>query len=139
MDVTLRSFIPGAVLSRLVAGESSWLAELRRITVLFVNLPMFDHNTPIEQAQIVARTLQTVLYRYEGSVNKISVDDKGTTLVAALGCRRWRTRTTRRVASRRRWRSCRLCARWGCAARSAWPAGRRSAARSAAPTGASIP
>src|SRR5262249_20332916 len=35
----LRAFIPGAIRTRLDAGQASWLAELRRITVLFVNLP----------------------------------------------------------------------------------------------------
>lgn len=85
MNTALRSFIPGAVLSRLVAGETSWLAELRRITVLFVNLPSVSHTTELAQAQQVVHTLQSVLYRYEGSVNKITIDDKGITLVAALG------------------------------------------------------
>jgi tetratricopeptide (TPR) repeat protein len=40
---------------------------------------------PLEQAQALMHTLQTALYRFEGSVNKLSVDDKGVTLVAALG------------------------------------------------------
>src|SRR5262249_32807702 len=80
-DSPLRSFIPGAVLSRLVAGEIAWLAELRRITVLFINLPVIDYATAIEQVQAVVQALQTVLYRYEGSLNKISVDDKGAVLV----------------------------------------------------------
>ncbi len=85
LDVLLRSYIPGAVLSRLVAEQTTWLAELRRITVIFVNLSAFDLATRFDQAQTVMQALQTALYRYEGSVNKISIDDKGTTLVAALG------------------------------------------------------
>ncbi|MEW6733286.1 MAG: adenylate/guanylate cyclase domain-containing protein [Acidobacteriota bacterium] len=82
---TLRSFIPGAIRTRLDAGQTDWLAELRRVTVLFVNLPEFNYQTPVELAQEAMSTLQTCLYRYEGSINKISVDDKGTSLVAALG------------------------------------------------------
>ena len=31
------------------------------------------------------RTLQEAIYHFEGSVNKLSVDDKGVTLVAAMG------------------------------------------------------
>jgi class 3 adenylate cyclase/tetratricopeptide (TPR) repeat protein len=87
MDATLRSFIPGAVLSRLVAGETAWLAELRRVTVLFVHLPNLHISGvgALDQAQATMWALQTALYRYEGSVNKISLDDKGVTLVAALG------------------------------------------------------
>src|SRR5258708_5548950 len=68
-----------------MAGQTGWLAELRRVTVLFVNLPSLNHTTTLEQAQLVASTLQTVLYRYEGSLNKLNVDDKGVTFVAALG------------------------------------------------------
>jgi class 3 adenylate cyclase/tetratricopeptide (TPR) repeat protein len=85
MDMLLRSYIPGAVLSRLVAEQATWLAELRRVTVIFVNLPVGDLATRFDQAQIAMQALQTALYRYEGSVNKISLDDKGVTLVAALG------------------------------------------------------
>lgn len=89
----LRGYIPGAILARLRAGHGSsdetisadWLAELRRVTVLFINLPDFNQNLPVEQAQTVMRRLQKALNHYEGSVNKLSVDDKGVTLVAALG------------------------------------------------------
>lgn len=85
LDSLLRAYIPGAVLSRLIAGQTSWLAELRRVTVIFVNLPAISHATPLDLVQSVMRTLQTTLYRYEGSVNKISLDDKGVTLVAGMG------------------------------------------------------
>jgi class 3 adenylate cyclase/predicted ATPase len=87
LEAPLRAYIPGAILSRLVAGQTDWLAELRRVTVLFVNLPGLDSRAPgaLDLAQQVIRALQTALYRYEGSFNKISVDDKGITLVTALG------------------------------------------------------
>src|SRR5262245_18642487 len=35
----LRAGLPGAIRSRLGAGQDSWLAELRRISVLFFGLP----------------------------------------------------------------------------------------------------
>ena len=38
-------------------------------------------------AQLVDAALQSAMYRYEGSINKLSVDEKGITLVAALGYR----------------------------------------------------
>lgn len=82
---TLKSLIPAAIHQRLEAGQSVWLAELRRISVLFVNLPGLTAETPIEEAHQAMRTLQTALYSYEGSVNKLSVDDKGVSLIAALG------------------------------------------------------
>lgn len=81
----LRPYIPGAIINRLTAGQSSWIAELRRVTVLFINLPDIDQHTELALSQNLARQIQRSVYRYEGSINKISVDDKGITIVAALG------------------------------------------------------
>ncbi len=86
MEAALHNYIPAAILARLAAQQSGWIAELRRVTVLFINIPGFgQENTTLAQAQTVMHALQEGLYRYEGSVNKISLDEKGVTLVAALG------------------------------------------------------
>jgi class 3 adenylate cyclase/tetratricopeptide (TPR) repeat protein len=86
-EQSLRDYIPGAILKRIDAGLTDWLAELRPVTVLFLNLPQLDVTTAEAQgrAHDVFRALQTILYRHEGSVNKLSVDEKGLTLVAAMG------------------------------------------------------
>jgi class 3 adenylate cyclase/tetratricopeptide (TPR) repeat protein len=84
-ESSLRPYIPGAIINRLTAGQSSWIAELRRATVLFINLPDIDQKTELAEAQNVARLVQRSVYRYEGSINKINVDDKGITIVAAMG------------------------------------------------------
>lgn len=84
-ESSLRPYIPGAIINRLTAGQSSWIAELRRVTVLFINLPGIDQKTELAEAQNLARLIQRSVYRYEGSINKINVDDKGITLVAAMG------------------------------------------------------
>ena len=84
-ESSLRAYIPGAIINRLSAGQSSWIAELRRVTVLFINLPDIDQNTELEKSQKIAQLIQRSVYRYEGSINKINVDDKGITIVAALG------------------------------------------------------
>lgn len=81
----LLAYVPPAAIDQLARGGSGWLAELRRVTVLFVNFPGLTPSTPLERAQAVMRELQTVLYRYEGTINKLSLDDKGASLVAALG------------------------------------------------------
>jgi class 3 adenylate cyclase/tetratricopeptide (TPR) repeat protein len=85
LENSLRPYIPGAVINRLTAGQSSWIAELRRVTVLFINLPNIDQNTELDVAQNISKLIQRSVYRYEGSINKINVDDKGITIVAALG------------------------------------------------------
>jgi class 3 adenylate cyclase/tetratricopeptide (TPR) repeat protein len=85
MAPALRGYIPGAVLSCLSAGYDDWLGELRVVSVLFVNLPELNYATPLEHAQQIMRYLQEELYRFEGHINKLNVDDKGTSLLAAMG------------------------------------------------------
>ena len=80
----LQAYIPSTVLTRLAAGQDDWLAELRSVTVLFINLAI-HHWTPLADAQAAIVAVQTVLSRFEGSINKLSVDEKGVSLVAALG------------------------------------------------------
>lgn len=86
LDV-LRGYVPAALVARLDAGQSDWVAELRRVTILFVNLHGIAYEAPdiLEQLQSCMNILQTILYRYEGSLNQFIVDDKGTLLIAALG------------------------------------------------------
>jgi class 3 adenylate cyclase/tetratricopeptide (TPR) repeat protein len=81
----LRSYIPGAIAKRIDAGQSDWLAELRRVTSLFINIPEMIHGTDPHLAQKIAEIIQSSIYRYEGSMNKIAVDEKGVSLLAAFG------------------------------------------------------
>ena len=87
MEPALRAYIPGAITARLAAGQTEWLAELRRASVLFVNLPDLtsDQALSLELADRTMRSIQTAIYRYEGSINRLGVDDKGVLLLAALG------------------------------------------------------
>lgn len=87
MEAALRPYIPAAILTRLDAGQSAWLSELRRVTVLFINLPDLNHFTAgaLDRGQAVLRELQRTIYKQQGSLNKLNVDEKGATLVAALG------------------------------------------------------
>lgn len=88
---SLQSYIPAAVLDRLAAGHEDWLSEMRKVVVLFIKLPRYGtsirhpYGRTIPEAQAVMEALQGALYRYAGSINKLNVDDKGITLVAALG------------------------------------------------------
>ena len=81
----LLPYVPAAIRAQLGAGKGAWFAELRRITVLFVNLPGVTHTTPIDEAQQMMSELQKTLYQFEGSVNKLSVDDKGVTFIGVMG------------------------------------------------------
>lgn len=82
----LQRHLPSAILERLLAGQDAWLGELRPLSILFVNLPeLSGEGIDPQRAQTTLRALQTALYRYEGSVNKFTIDDKGVSLIAALG------------------------------------------------------
>jgi class 3 adenylate cyclase/tetratricopeptide (TPR) repeat protein len=82
-EEALRAFIPGAVLTQLRGDPSRWIGELRRISVLFIGLPELGENLEFQHAVLCA--IQTALYRFEGSLNKVSLDEKGVVLVAAFG------------------------------------------------------
>jgi predicted ATPase/class 3 adenylate cyclase len=82
---SLLAYIPASIHRRLAAGQSGWLAELRTLTVLFVKLPGLGDATELDTRLSVMRAVQTELYRHEGSVNKLSVDEKGVAMLAALG------------------------------------------------------
>ncbi|WP_322510386.1 AAA family ATPase [Chloroflexus sp.] len=81
----LRSYVPKAILTRIDAGQTAWLAEQRHVTVLFAHLGNLTADTPLPVAQAALRAIQTCLYRYEGSINRLGTDNKGPTLLAAFG------------------------------------------------------
>ncbi len=83
----LRIFTPGAVLSSLKAGQSAWLAELRTISALFVQLPTLDSSAAdiVEVAQQITEQVQRAIYRWGGSINKVSMADKGATVLCGFG------------------------------------------------------
>lgn len=85
MSAAMRAFIPAAILARLNAGQTEWIAELRRVTIIFINLLNTQDMSIGEHGQTIMHALQTALYRYEGSVTRLGVDDKGPTMMAALG------------------------------------------------------
>ncbi|PTL85056.1 adenylate/guanylate cyclase domain-containing protein [Vitiosangium sp. GDMCC 1.1324] len=87
LEPALRAYLPMVVTHRLEAGHDQWLSEFRTVTVLFINLgarELAAGQRP-EELQRAVRTLQTVLFRYEGNANQVVVDDKGVVMVAAFG------------------------------------------------------
>lgn len=84
---SLGAYIPQAITYRLSVGQSAWLAELRRMSILFANIEgLDDHSGEVaDQLHTFVRTAQEIINYYEGLINKISVDDKGTVLLALFG------------------------------------------------------
>ena len=83
----LLPYVPFAVRGRVLAGQAGWLAEFRRVTALFINVPELadDDAQSRERAQSVVRAIQEGLERFEGVVDNLGDDHAGLTLVAAFG------------------------------------------------------
>jgi class 3 adenylate cyclase/tetratricopeptide (TPR) repeat protein len=83
----VHAYVPEVVRARLAAGQAEWLAELRRVTPLFLNLLDVDPAAAdlLEPLQLVMAAIQPILQRYEGSLKQVVVDDKGLTLIAVFG------------------------------------------------------
>ena len=85
MQRALHQYLPPSVRERLLAGQTDWLADLRVVTALFVNLPEIGAQTPLAETQAVMTALQGILQRYEGSIKELTTDDHGVALVAVFG------------------------------------------------------
>ncbi len=82
----LRSWVPGVMLSSIANGLSEWLSELRRISVVFAQLPRAtSEDADLGKLQELVAALQRSVYRFDGGIDKISVDEKGAVLIAAFG------------------------------------------------------
>jgi class 3 adenylate cyclase/tetratricopeptide (TPR) repeat protein len=86
-EESLRAYIPPPVLSRLDAQQSDWLAELRRVTVLYLSIfgIQYESERVLDDLQMVMRITQKALADHGGTLLQIGVDDKGTTMVLAFG------------------------------------------------------
>jgi class 3 adenylate cyclase len=83
----LAPFVPHNVMHAIAAGDTTWSAEMRRVTVLFIDVEGLSmaHPDDVTRLNEVLRVLQGAIYRYEGSVNQFLVDDKGMTMLALWG------------------------------------------------------
>ena len=84
----LATFLPRELVSRVRAGQTGWLAEFRRLTVVFVGIRGFDGDAPgvlDRSPRPPSAPRRPLIDRYGGSLNQIVDDDKGLTLVAAWG------------------------------------------------------
>ncbi len=80
----LRAYVPQAVRLRATDAEDEWLAELRRVTTLFIRLPRFATDRP-GQVQTDLRLVNASVSRYKGMLARVSVDEKGPVVLAAFG------------------------------------------------------
>jgi predicted ATPase/class 3 adenylate cyclase len=83
----LRGFIPGAIRAWLGDRFQAWRAELRSMSVLFMGVHGLEYTAAnaLERLHSFLAAVQEAIYRYEGSLNKLAVDDKGTIVLAMFG------------------------------------------------------
>ncbi|CAD8189376.1 unnamed protein product [Paramecium octaurelia] len=85
----LAMFVPAALKPYMEIGLERWGSELRRVTTMFINLSidLSDAKTDsgLQRIQNVIKTVQYCVYTFEGSLNKLLMDDKGSTCIAVFG------------------------------------------------------
>lgn len=82
----LLRFVPSSIRDRVAGGLAGWMAEFRRITVLFVRIPLPEAKAGDDDViRPLVRELQQVLDRFQGSIDKLSLDFDGVALLAAFG------------------------------------------------------
>ena len=85
----ITSYIPAAIVPYIELSQEKWAGELRRLTVLFINLGIdlsdAKSDQGLERIQQVIETVQKVVYKFQGSLNKLLMDDKGSTLIVVFG------------------------------------------------------
>ena len=83
----LVGYLPASARTWLNSGLADWIAVLRPMSVIFAGVGGLDYASPtvLDQVQTFLHAVQAVVYRYEGSINKLVVDDKGTVVMALFG------------------------------------------------------
>ncbi|MEC9465376.1 MAG: BREX system ATP-binding domain-containing protein, partial [Myxococcota bacterium] len=85
LEPRLGAYCLPVIRSRISAGQSSYLAELRNVSVMFANLPGIKADTMLPTVHEVVSLAHDAIHQYEGSLNKLSVDDKGVSMLAVFG------------------------------------------------------
>jgi len=87
IEAVLRAYVPGIVMAWLGEELQEWLAVLRPMSVLFVGISGIDYAqaSAVDRLHNFVRSVQETIQHYEGSLNRLAVDDKGTVLLALFG------------------------------------------------------
>jgi len=83
----LEPYMPEVLVRRARSGQDEWLAEFRRVTVMFVKLDSAEFGARIEPMRLQALThaIQQAVQRYGGALPYVQMDDKGLNFVIAYG------------------------------------------------------
>jgi len=86
-ESVLSGLVPPIVARRSRSGHQNWLAEIRNVVVLFVNLSDQGRTDSglLQRLQPIVRKMQDVVMTLEGTIYQLLMDDKGTSLIAGFG------------------------------------------------------
>lgn len=86
---SLRSCVPAAIMPYLEIGFEQFGSETRPLTIMFaslgVDLSSASTQEGMNKIQKVVVSVQQQVYRMKGSLNKLVMDDKGSTLICVWG------------------------------------------------------
>src|SRR5262245_30329260 len=85
---TIARYIHPSIAERLRAGQSGFINEHRKVTVLFISFAGFDYDDdPQVGAKLqdyLVKVIQTI-QRYDGYLNKVDMGDKGSKYIVLFG------------------------------------------------------
>ena len=81
----LWGYLPQVLQLRFDSGQARWLGDTRKVTVLFGALRLCGSTSDLGEVNALVATLQRQVFGFEGTINKLSVDEKGISLLAIQG------------------------------------------------------
>lgn len=86
-QIKLMGFIPRPLRSYLHQNMEEWIAELRTMSIVFIGLKglQVGHEQVAAQLHPILQVIQEITYQYEGTVDKLTVDDKKGSLLLLFG------------------------------------------------------
>lgn len=85
MEPNIQLYLQQAVLLHAKSGAVRSLAELRTISVIFLNLTSPFKDEKLSELQQTISEMQTVIEKYEGTIRQFMIDDKGSVLIVGFG------------------------------------------------------
>jgi len=73
----LKQYVQSAVIRHVDGGTKRYLAELRTVSVIFVNLTTPFKPNRKQELQDTVFNMQSIVYEMEGEVRQFMIDDKG--------------------------------------------------------------
>ena len=85
----LKNFVPNAIMPYIEVDQENFGGETRKLTVMFASLGVDLSSAKtfegMNKIQKIVTTIQKTVYKMEGSLNKLVMDDKGSTLICIWG------------------------------------------------------